>query len=101
MPDTQRGALTADSAEVIDILLAQTEAAQRGALTVWTIYDRPKDYPHATVARKHEVASGVSVPGDHLLIADLEFLRECFRAAGLVLVPRADDDDVKIVESWV
>jgi hypothetical protein len=98
MPNTQSEAQTVDSVVVIDILQAQEKAAQRGALTIWTIYDKPTDYPHGIVARRHEVPGG---PTNDMLIAELEFLRECFRAAGLVLVPRAPNDDDKIIETWI
>jgi hypothetical protein len=98
MPDTQREARTVDSVAVIEITQAQTEAAQRGALTLWTIYDKPTDYPHGVIARRHEVPGG---PTNHMIIADLEFLRRVFHIAGLVCVARADEDDVKIVESWL
>jgi hypothetical protein len=40
-------------------------------------------------------------PTECMLIAPLEALREIFAAAGLVCVPRSDNDDIKIVESWV
>lgn len=80
------------------ILRAQTNAAQRGALTMWTIYDRPTDHPHGIIARRHETPGG---PTENRLIADLDFLRECFRSAGLVYVDRQKGDDEKIVETWI
>jgi hypothetical protein len=60
-----------------------------------------RDYPHGFVARKHEAIGGKSVVTDVMLIAELEELRRIFGDAGLVCVPRADIDDIKIVESWV
>jgi hypothetical protein len=43
---------------VLHVLTAQSDAAKRGALAVWTVYDRPDDYPDGFIARMFEVASG-------------------------------------------
>jgi hypothetical protein len=86
---------------VEDVLRTQHERGQRGYLSLWTIYDRPNDYPHGFIARRHDVGRGKSTPAADLLIADLEGLREVFQNAGLHCIPRQKDDDVKIVESWI
>ncbi len=36
---------------VSHVLAAQSEAAKRGALATWTIYDRPDEYPDGYIAR--------------------------------------------------
>lgn len=86
---------------VIGILQIQDNAARRGALTLWTIYDKPKDYPHGICARRHEVGNGKSVPTEHMLFGELELLRRVFREAGLTRITRAPEDDAKIVETWI
>jgi|HubBroStandDraft_6_1064221.scaffolds.fasta_scaffold92327_4 hypothetical protein len=102
MPGTTPGAQTgAIDDNVLFVLKMADNAAQRGALAIWTIYDHPRDYPHGFVARKHEAIAGRNVTTDVMLIAELEELRRIFSDAGLVCVPRADIDDIKIVESWV
>lgn len=83
------------------ILKLQDNAAKRGALGLWTVYDRPKDYPHGICARRHEVTAGRSKPTEHILIGELKQLQGYFRAAGLHRLPRDEKDDVKIVETWV
>jgi hypothetical protein len=83
---------------VEDILMVQTSAARKGRLTLWTIYDRPTDYPYGVIARRHEVPGG---PTDHMLMGDIDFLREAFRDAGLHCLPRQENDDAKIVETWI
>jgi hypothetical protein len=99
MPGTTPEVQTAVSEHVLRI---QDNAAQRGALNFWTIYDHPKDYPHGICARRRELpAGGEPTPTDHMLIGELEFLRDVFREAGLVCVCRGPNDDVKIVETWI
>jgi hypothetical protein len=87
---------------VLGVIQVQYNAAQRGALTVWTIYDRPSDYPHGTMARRHEVnRDGLVYPTDHILVGELERLREIFDGAGLVKIERQGKDDPPIVETWL
>jgi hypothetical protein len=90
--------IPAEDDNVRFVLQMTDNATRQGALNLWTIYDRPKDYPHGIIARRHLMPGG---PTECMLIAPLEDLRAIFVAAGLVCVPRADNDDVKIVESWV
>lgn len=89
---------TATNPAVLDVLQMQHVAANKGRLNLWTIYDKPLDYPHGTCARRHEVPGG---PTEHMLIAELEFLRETFREAGLHCLKRQENDDIKIVETWI
>jgi hypothetical protein len=84
------------------VLMAQADAAKRGALVIWTIYDRPKDHPYGFIARRFEVGGGGGITAtDHALITDLEGLREIFAKAGLVNICRQEGDEPQIVESWV
>ena len=67
-------------------------------LRLWTVYERPVDYPDLYVARLFEGES----PTDQMLVCpDLEPIREELRQRGLTCLPRDDDDEPQIVESWI
>jgi hypothetical protein len=83
------------------VLMVQSNAIKRGNLTIWTIYDRPTDYPHGHIARRFEVGGGETIATDHSLIGDLEELREVFRRAGLTNICRQEGDQPQVVESWI
>jgi hypothetical protein len=85
-------------AKALMVRIAQKEAAERGKLTLWTVYDHPKDYPDGFIARMHEVVGG---PTNRTHTGTLRELREIFRRAGLVCLARSADDEPQIVESWV
>jgi len=86
-----------------DVIEAQAEAARRGALTLWTIYDHPRDYPEGFVARMHEIMPGTaSYPTAKTIEADsIATIRRIFLDAGLLRLDRHGRDDKTIVESWV
>ena len=84
-----------------DLLMANADAMKRGALAIWTVYDRPKDHPGGFIARMHEVADGESRPTDHTLKGDLEEIRQVFWQAGLVKLTRSAGDEPHIVENWL
>jgi hypothetical protein len=50
--------------EIHQIIIVQAEAAKRGVLTIWTVYEKPRDYPTGWIARMHEVAARSSSPPD-------------------------------------
>ena len=71
-------------------------------LSIWTIYDHPKDFPNTFVARRHESSRAGSQPtGDCIVSPDLERLREHLIELGLGCIPRSPYDDPNIVESWL
>lgn len=71
-------------------------------LSIWTVYDHPKDFPDKYVARRWEILPTGGVPTDDMVTAsDLETLRNHFRDAGLYPLPREDGDDGVIVETWI
>ena len=72
-------------------------------LAMWTIYDRPFDFPNMYVARKFVIGRGARPQAtDHTIVGDdLEPIRAGFRRAGLTCLPRADADDPKIIEVWL
>lgn len=83
------------------ILMANAEAMKRGALPVWTIFDRPKDYPHGCIARRSEGRKGEIVVTDEVVVGSLEEIRALFERAGLYKLVRDASDDPKIVETWI
>jgi hypothetical protein len=83
------------------VLLAQADAAKRGRLAIWTIYDRPSDHPDGFIARMHEVAAGRSDPTSNALTGTLSAIREIFLSAGLTQLNRQAGDEPQIVENWI
>lgn len=64
---------------------------------LWTIYDRPSDYPESFVARKFIV-----LPTDEVIVRDtLAEVREAIGSRALVRIERSPLDDPKIVEVWL
>ncbi len=77
-------------------------SSTHNVLSIWTIYDKPDDYPHSFVARRFEVRRGVLLPirtADAIISADLEAVRSQL-PKGLSLIPREAGDEPQIVESW-
>ena len=71
-------------------------------LVLWTIYDHPKDYPTAFVARKFLIGRGTATATTTLLASpQLEDLREAMQRMGLTCLTRMPDDDAVIVETWI
>ncbi|MBO4228356.1 hypothetical protein [Bradyrhizobium neotropicale] len=86
------------------VVLRQWEASQRGALSTWTIFDHPRDFPNEFVARRFESDKTNPEPAptmDLIAAHELEELRECFRFAGLTPLGRMDGDQPQIVEAWI
>jgi hypothetical protein len=88
--------------DVYEIVLIQAEAIKRGRLTIWTVYERPKDYPIGYVARAFEITSTGPKPTSHAIkCLDLQPIQEKLMRAGLTRLMRDDNDEAHIVESWV
>ena len=80
----------------------QWQASQQGKLSLWTVYDHPKDYPDDFVARQHVSADGESHPTQNAFrTRRLETMRMILQAAGLVPLTRDPADDKKIIETWL
>lgn len=76
-------------------------AIKQQVLSMWTVYDKPEDFPHCFIARRFDVdKGGVSTTTNILISANIDRLRTVFKADGLVCMPRLPDDDPKIVETW-
>ena len=80
------------------------EAAALLALSMWTVYQRPKDFPESFVARRWEIGQGTATATDEALIAPtLEAVRDALmnmNPQGLFCMPRQINDDPCIVETW-
>lgn len=71
-------------------------------LSIWTIYDHPKDFPGGYVARRWDVTPVGSKPTcEHIYSDDLEQLRDEMATRMLTCIPRQDLDDPVILESWL
>ena len=81
---------------VLHVLTAQSDAAKRGALAVWTVYDRPDDYPYGFIARMVEVASGgTTTPTSMVLTGELAGIRRVLAKARRIRLDRKPDDGRK------
>ena len=86
------------------VVTSQWEAAQRGVMSMWTIYDRPEDWPDGYIARRYETSEGETVMTDNNLAGGPEalmLLRFVFEEAGLRYRPRHRDDKPEVVEMWM
>lgn len=83
------------------IIEGQHRAVQRGALSMWTIYNHPKDFPHSYVARRFEASASGPVATHDIIQGELDAIRKSFWQAGLVCLTRNDADEPQIVETWL
>jgi hypothetical protein len=67
----------------------------------WTIYDHPRDYPDAFVARRWVAIRGTVIPTNDMFVANSLNELRALLPPGLVLFPRFDGDDPNIVEVWM
>jgi len=71
------------------------------SLSIWTICKHPKDFPNSHTARRHIVKLGECTATADLIVGKtLENVRSLL-PKGLRCVPRAENDDPVIVESWL
>ena len=80
---------------------ANVAARDRGVLSIWTVYDHPKDYPDSFVARRSEASRAGTVATSDVVTGDLTSIREAMVLCGLYRMQRAPADDRKIVETWL
>jgi hypothetical protein len=83
------------------VIMANADAIKRGALAIWTVYDRPKDYPDGYIARLHEAGKGSVTATGKTVTGELEHIRKVFWRAGLLKLSRQEGDEPQVVESWV
>jgi hypothetical protein len=67
-------------------------------LTIWTIFDHPKDYPEYFIARKFV---GEWPTQELFGSRNIEELRRVMVNRGLTRLDRHPDDDPVIVETWL
>ena len=72
-------------------------------MSLWTVYDHPTDFPNNYVAREWVVEDGRLGPtGNFMLANDVEIIREILLVQmHLHRLPRNENDDPKIVETWI
>lgn len=74
---------------------------QLGGLSMWVIYDRPRDFPEQAVARLWDCNAAGSRPTINMILApSLDELRRRL-PPGLACVDRHPEDDPAIVEVWL
>ena len=70
-------------------------------LVIWVIYERPRDYPNSYVVRPQAMVDGMLIASQECVVAPT---LEAARAAlphGLTMIPRFENDDPAIVETWI
>ncbi len=77
----------------------QNHAFACGDVLVWTIYERPADFPDHYIARPFSIRSGGPL-NQYLLADDLSAIRHLL-PAGLVRYDRHAKDHAEIVETWL
>jgi hypothetical protein len=65
---------------------------------LWTVYDKPKDFPGLYVARKFTLTGPTP---SAMTSEDLSALRSALMRMGLVPMPRSPEDDPVIIETWI
>jgi len=72
------------------------------ALTMWTVYDHPRDFPNHFVARCFQIKADAAVATKSVVTADkIETIRSVMQRMGKVCLQRDPNDDPKIVEVWL
>ena len=69
---------------------------------MWSIFDKPLDYPQGYIARKFEITKkGVKPTNNVIKNKSLEDIREDFIECCYCCVPRNPEDLPSLVESWM
>lgn len=74
------------------------------SLSMWTMYDHPRDFPGHVVVRRWLIGGGSPepVPTQECWLFDtLENARATMAARGLACLARLPEDDPAIVETWI
>ena len=68
------------------------------SLLIWVVYDHPADFPNHFIARLWDGET----PTSYILQTDkLEAIRDVLSKSGHVPLCRFEDDDPKIIETWI
>jgi hypothetical protein len=89
-----------ENASKLEIWAAMKAAHDMGLLPIFTVYDRPSDYPDGFIARM-SITGAVEMPTLIASIGSLEEIRETLMELGLTRMDRHEADDAKIVENWL
>lgn len=71
-------------------------------LVMWTLYERPRDFPQGWIARRSRILPDLVLPDaqGYGFPCCIDCARKWLREKGLIPVPRSPDDDPSIVETW-
>jgi hypothetical protein len=70
-------------------------------LIMWTVYEKPRDYPNDFVARAFAIRRGGMVPLERIIVAPTLNALRARMPFGLYRLPREPADDPIIVETWL
>ena len=70
-------------------------------MELWTVYDRPSDHPRHCVVLKVVAQDDGLAPSDSHLFGSVQEARSALARRGLIRVPRAEQDDPALVETWL
>jgi hypothetical protein len=71
-------------------------------ISIWTIYDHPKDFPNFFVARRWEVEGGSPLATTEIITStSLERVRNEMETLGLTKLMSTPKDQPHIVEVWL
>lgn len=86
------------------LLLNTLQRNEMSAISLWTVYKQPDDFPNHYVARRFEVRSGELHHTDQVIVAaSMTAVRrhlEQYHLSGTVM-PRTENDDPNVVETWL
>jgi hypothetical protein len=68
---------------------------------LWTVYDRADHHPDRCAIRKILVEDDGLCPAEWELFPNLQEARSVLARRGLIRVPRGDEDDPALVETWL
>ena len=79
--------------------------SEGAVMRLWTVYDKPSDFPDEFVARAYEIGRGVVQPTmEHVTGKTLEDVRAAVQRRDPNVsfpLPRQAGDDPAIVETWI
>lgn len=83
--------------------LTRVSERHPGGLSVWVVYENPKDLPFVPFVVREQVvhADTLWINPQSYGFHDLLEARAWLEQLGLTCIPRDPDDDPVIVESWV
>jgi hypothetical protein len=68
---------------------------------LWSVYDHPVDHPDCCAVRKILVEEDGLSPAEWQRFQTLQAARAALSRRGLIRVPRAEQDDPALVETWL